>query len=155
MEPGFRITLDRRLMGRVAAAGCIAVALAGCGSESRFASKVADNVRPPAAGKPASPADVSGIYRSVHTATLQLRKDGTIALIVPGGSGASSGRFTLQDGRLELQTTPCNDAVGQYDVVVTGEQKAGKAALNISAVDDPCAARRRDLTRDPWVYADS
>lgn len=142
-------------MRRIFAVGGVLVALVGCGSEPSLASKVADNVKPPAEGKPASPADVSGIYRSVHTATMQLRKDGTIALIVPGGSGASSGRFTLQDGRLELQTSPCKDAVGQYDVTVTGPQKAGKAALNITAVDDPCAPRQRDLTRDPWVYADS
>lgn len=127
--------------------------LAGCGTDQRV-SKV-ENVRPPAAGTPARPADVSGIYRSIHTATLQLRGDGSVALIVPNGSGASSGRFTLEDGRLELQTTACNDTIGSYDVKVTGPQKAGKATLIMTAVNDPCASRSRDLTRDPWVYADS
>ncbi|MGI9033588.1 MAG: hypothetical protein ACR2HY_07905 [Acidimicrobiales bacterium] len=129
------------------------VVLAACGTQQRVAKM--ENVKPPAAGTPAGPADVSGIYRSLHTATLQLRQDGTVALIVPEGTGASSGRFTLQDGRLELQTTACRDAIGSYDVVVTGPQKAGKATLVVTAVDDSCAGRRRDLTRDPWVYADS
>jgi hypothetical protein len=40
-------------------------------------------------------------------------------------------------------------------VVVTGEQEAGKATLRISVVSDDCATRRHDLTRDPWVYANS
>lgn len=130
-----------------------AAVLGGCGTQDRVAKM--ENVKPPAAGTPTGPADVSGIYRSIHTATLQLRGDGTVALIVPGGSGASSGRFTLQNGRLELQTTACDDVIGSYDVVVTGAQKAGKATLVVKAVDDACAARSRDLTRDPWVYADS
>ncbi|MFN2609006.1 MAG: hypothetical protein ABR511_14130 [Acidimicrobiales bacterium] len=135
------------------AAMAVALLLSACGTDKEVA-KV-ENVKPPAAGTPAGPSDVSGIYRTIHTATLQLRKDGTMALVVPGGSGASSGRFTLQDGRVELQTTPCHDAIGSYDLTVTGLQKAGKAALVWKPVNDPCADRLRDLTRDPWVYADS
>ena len=132
---------------------CAAVALAGCGSKERLAAM--QNVKPPAAGTPNAPADVSGIYRSLHSATLQLRADGTITMIVPQGAGATNGRFTLQQGRLEMQTSGCGETPGSYDVVVTGEQKAGKATLVITGVDDPCEARLRDLTRDPWVYADS
>jgi hypothetical protein len=129
------------------------VLLAGCGTGSRM--DAMQNVKPPAAGTPKGPADVSGIYRSAHLATLQLRSDGTITLIVPNGGGASDGRFTLQDGRIEMQTTGCGETDGSYDVAVTGAQKAGKATLVITGVNDTCASRLRDLTRDPWVYADS
>jgi hypothetical protein len=114
-----------------------------------------ENVRPPRAGTPGRPAEVQGIYRSLHQALLQLRGDGSVVLVVPGGGGPSSGRFTLQEGRLEVQTSACGDAVGSYDMVVTGEQAAGKAMLRISVVSDDCATRRQDLTRDPWVYANS
>jgi hypothetical protein len=115
----------------------------------------AENVRPPKAGTPAQPSDVQGIYRSVHQGLLQLRGDGTIVLIAPQGAGPSRGRFTLQNGRLELQTDDCGDDIGRYDVVATGEQEAGKATLHVTAVDDACAPRLRDLTRDPWIYANS
>ncbi len=98
---------------------------------------------------------MQGIYRSVHQGLLQLRGDGTLVLIAPQGAGPSGGRYTLQGGRLELQTEDCGDDIGSYDVVVTGEQEPGKAMLRITAVTDPCAPRRRDLTRDPWVYANS
>jgi len=127
--------------------------LAGCGTKERMAAM--QNVKPPAVGTPSGPADVSGIYRSAHLATLQLRSDGTITLIVPNGGGASDGRFTLQNGRIEVQTTACGQTDGSYDVAVTGAQKAGKATLVITGVDDTCASRLRALTRDPWVYADS
>jgi len=113
------------------------------------------NVKPPAPGTPSGPADVSGIYRSSHQGTLQLRSDGTITLIIPNGGGASDGRFTLQNGRIEVQTSSCGQTDGSYDVAVTGVQKAGKATLVITGVNDTCTSRLRDLTRDPWVYADS
>jgi hypothetical protein len=40
-------------------------------------------------------------------------------------------------------------------VLVTGEQEAGKAVLNLTPVRDPCDDRRHYLTVDPWVYANS
>ncbi|MGI9023671.1 MAG: hypothetical protein ACR2HV_10685 [Acidimicrobiales bacterium] len=138
---------------RGAALIVVAVALAGCGTKERMLAM--QNVKPPAPGTPNAPAEVSGIYRSLHSAVLQLRGDGTITTIVPDGGGATNGRFTLQAGRLELQTSGCGEVPGSYDVNVTGPQKPGKAALVITAVADPCAERLRDLTRDPWVYADS
>jgi len=128
------------------------VLIAACGTGDRMAKM--QNVKPPAAGTPGGPGDVSGIYRSAHLGTLQLRSDGTIPLIVPNG-GASAGRFTLQDGRIEVQTSSCGQTDGSYNVTVTGLQKAGKATLVITGVNDECATRLRDLTRDPWVYADS
>ncbi len=129
------------------------VLVAACSSGGTDAP--AENVRPPKAGTPGQPSDVQGIYRSVRQGLLQLRGDGTIVLIAPHGGGPSGGRYTLQNGRLELQTDDCGDDVGRYDVVVTGEQEAGKATLRITAVDDACAPRLRDLTRDPWIYANS
>ena len=115
----------------------------------------ASNVRPPAPGVPASAEDVTGIYRSIHQGLLQLRADGDFVLVVPEGPGPTSGRFTLSDGRLIVHTDACGPETGDYDVLVTGEQEAGKAVLNISAVRDNCEDRRRYLTVDPWVYANS
>ena len=112
-------------------------------------------MRPPAAGTPSQPSDVQGIYRSIRNGVLQLRGNGDIVLIVGDGTGASSGTFTLQDGRLDVQTSSCGDAIGSYDVVVSGEQEAGKATLRITGVSDACADRFRQLTIDPWIYADS
>ncbi len=131
----------------------VALALVGCGTRARMLDM--QNVKPPAPGTPNSPGEVSGIYRSLHQATLQLRGDGTITMIVPDGDGASNGRFILQAGRIELQTSGCGEVPGSYDVAVTGPQKPGKAALVMTAVDDRCETRLRALTRDPWVYADS
>jgi hypothetical protein len=125
------------------------------GACSTFKATPASNVRPPAPGIPAGAEDVSGIYRSIHQGLLQLREDGDFVLIVPEGPGPTAGTFTLSDGRLIVHTEGCGQVSGDYDVVVTGEQKAGKAILNISAVDDPCEERRWYLTIDPWVYADS
>ena len=115
----------------------------------------AANVRPPAPGVPAKAEDVTGIYRSIHQGVLQLRADGVFVLVVPEGPGPTAGTFTLRDGRLVVRTEACGPETGDYDVLVTGEQEAGKAVLNLSAVRDPCEERRRYLTIDPWVYANS
>lgn len=115
----------------------------------------ASNVRPPRPGVPGAPAEVAGIYRSVHQGLLQLRGDGELVLIVPGPPGSRAGRFTLQAGRMTVQTNRCGDDIGEYDVQVTGQQQAGKAVLNLVGVRDACEERLRYLTIDPWVYADS
>ncbi|HTJ75869.1 MAG TPA: hypothetical protein VL337_10940 [Acidimicrobiales bacterium] len=129
----------------------LAVLATGCSLHDPPAS----NVRPPKPGVPATLTDVTGIYRSIHQAVLQLRSNGEFVLIVPEGPGPTSGTFTLQDGRLSVVTASCGTTTGEYDVVVSGEQAAGKAVLNIAAVDDQCDSRRHYLTVDPWVYADS
>ncbi len=115
----------------------------------------ASNVQPPAPGIPATAKDVTGIYRSIHQGLLQLRGDGDYVLIVPEGPGPSSGSFTLSAGRLVVFSKACGQETGEYDVVVTGIQEAGKAVLTISAVKDTCEDRRRYLTVDPWIYANS
>ncbi len=127
------------------------VALAGCTREAQDRIK---NVKPPTPGTPASGNDVTGIYRSFNLAVLQLRADGTYALIV-SDSEPTAGQFTLASGQLEVQSKACGAAVGRYRVVVTGEKKAGKAKLEITATSDDCSRRKKDLTAAPWVYADS
>ena len=135
---------------RCALALLLLAGLSACGDRSERL-----NIRPPQPGIPAGPSDVVGIYRSIHQGLLQLRGDGDLTLIIPDGPGATSGSYALRDGRLEVFTDRCGNQLGDYRVEVTGEQKPGKAVLNITAVDDACAERRRYLTIDPWVYADS
>lgn len=139
-------------MKRAVAILLLTVVSGGC---SAMKATPASNVQPPAPGVPARAQDVTGIYRSIHQGLLQLRDDGEFVLIVPEGPGPTAGRFTLSDGRLVVHTEACGPETGDYDVVVTGAQEAGKAILNFSAVDDPCEERRRYLTIDPWVYANS
>ena len=124
------------------------------GACSAMKATPASNVRPPAAGIPATGSEVTGIYRSIHQGLLQLRADGEFVLVVPEGPGPTAGTFTLTDGRMTVRSDGCGEP-GDYDVVVTGAQEAGKATLNISAVRDACEDRRRYLTIDPWVYANS
>ncbi len=139
-------------MKRLLAVLVLAVVTSSC---SAMKASPSSNVRPPAPGVPATAEDVTGIYRSIHQGLLQLRADGDYVLVVPEGPGPSSGSFTLSAGRLVVFSDACGQETGDYDVVVTGEQKAGKAVLNISAVRDPCEERRKYLTVDPWVYANS
>jgi len=115
----------------------------------------ASNVKPPRPGVPASITDVTGIYRSIHQGLLQLRSNGQFVLLIPDGPGPSSGSYTISNGRLSVTTKGCGATTGEYDLLVSGVQEAGKAVLNIAAVDDGCDARRHYLTVDPWVYANS
>ena len=139
-------------MKRVLAALLLLVFAGGC---SAMKATPSSNVQPPAPGVPATAEEVTGIYRSIHQGVLQLRADGDYVLVVPEGPGPTSGTFTLTAGRLSVYSEACGQEIGDYDVVVTGEQEAGKAVLNISAVRDSCEDRRKYLTIDPWVYANS
>ena len=125
------------------------------GSCASMKAKPSSSVQPPAPGVPATAEDVTGIYRSIHQGLLQLRSDGDFVLIVPEGPGPTSGSFTLSKGRLVVFSKECGPQTGDYDVVVTGEQLAGKAVLNLTAVQDSCEDRRKYLTIDPWIYANS
>lgn len=149
LQPFF---MARRLTAWLAGGAIVLLAVA-CDTARRV--DRIENVRPPAAGRPDEPADVQGIYRSLSKAVLQLRGNGDLVLIAPAGAGPDSGKFILQDGRLEVQTKNCGETVGTYEMVVTGEQEPGKATLQINALSDECAERRRDLTAYPWVYANS
>ncbi len=139
-------------MKRLAALVLLAAISGACSSMKASPSS---NVQPPAPGVPASAEDVTGIYRSIHQGVLQLRSTGDYILVVPEGPGPTSGTFTLSAGRLIVFSEACGQETGDYEVVVTGEQEAGKAVLNISAIRDPCEDRRKYLTVDPWVYANS
>lgn len=149
----FHVDYRRSFRRRVFVAVAVVLLLDACGTSLK--SEPRENVRPPAAGTPGQPSDVQGIYRSVRNGVLQLRGNGDLVLIVGDGTGASSGKFTLQRGRLDVQTSACGDAIGSYDLAVTGEQEAGKAALRFTGVSDSCADRLRQLTIDPWIYANS
>jgi hypothetical protein len=129
----------------------LAVLSGGCSMKD----KPSSNVQPPAPGVPARAEDVTGIYRSIHQGLLQLRADGDYVLIVPEGPGPGSGSFTLSAGRLVVFSKSCGQETGDYDVVVTGEREAGKAVLHLTAVKDDCEDRKKYLTVDPWIYANS
>ena len=133
----------------------VVVLAAFSGACSVVKDEPASNVRPPAPGVPTAADQVTGIYRSIHQGLLQLRADGDVILVVPDGPGPTSGTFTLSNGRLVVYSEACGQETGDYDVLVTGEQEAGKAVLNLTAVRDPCQDRRHYLTVDPWVYANS
>ncbi len=146
----FFVAREVRLLSGIVA---VVLLVAACGTVRQV--ERVENVRPPAAGTPQQPSDVQGIYRSLSKAVLQLRGNGDLVLVAPAGGGPDSGKFTLQNGRLEVQTENCGETVGSYEMVVTGEQEPGKATLQIQVVSDACADRRRDLTAYPWVYANS
>lgn len=137
-----------RLVGLLVAS--VLLVAVGCGDREERT-----NVRPPAAGLPGAPSDVQGIYRTIHQGLLQLRGDGEFVLVVPEGPGPQAGTYTLVDGTLTVTTDKCGDAVGEYDVIVTGEQQAGKARIEFTTRRDECADRSYYLTIDPWIYADS
>ncbi len=113
------------------------------------------NYRPPDLGVPATGADITGIYRTIHQALLQLRGNGELNLIIPAGVGATSGTFAVDNGRVTVRTERCGDQVGAYQVEVHAGPIVSRSTLVFEAVDDPCAERRKYLTIDPWVYADS
>lgn len=128
------------------------MAMSGC---SVVKERPSENVRPPKPGVPASPAEIQGIYRSVHQGLLQLRGNGEFVLIVPEGPGPSGGTYTLADGTLTVRTDTCGSAVGEYHVVVNGPYEAGKASIVFTPVNDDCGPRKQYLTVDPWIYANS
>jgi len=131
----------------------LVVSLAACGGGDR---KTRLNVRPPAAGVPQQPSEITGIYRTTHQATLQLRGDGSLSMIVPvAGVGPTAGTYQLDDDGFRLRTVACGDTIGTYRVEVRGRQVAGEANLVFITVDDACEQRSRYLTIDPWYYADS
>ncbi len=132
--------------------GCalLALAMMGCG-----ASKPKENVAPPQPGIPSRPADIQGIYRTVHQGLLQLRGNGSFVMIIPEGPGPSGGNYTLSDGTLTVKTDTCGSAIGEYRVEVKGPPEPGQASIVFTPVNDDCGPRKQYLTIDPWVYANS
>jgi len=92
--------------------------------------------------------DVTGIWRSVHQNTLELRRNGTFVLIT-SVSEAMAGDYSLvQDQMTVFNTKTCGGAQGTYHV-----QVAPKERMLITDADDTCGPRRMGLTSDPFVYA--
>jgi hypothetical protein len=92
--------------------------------------------------------EVTGIWRTVHQNTLELRKKGTFVLIT-SVSNALAGDYTLEQGRFTaFNTSECGGAKGTYRIEVSPKQR-----LLFSEPDDPCTLRRTQLTADPYVYA--
>ena len=92
--------------------------------------------------------DVTGIWRSVHQNTLEVRRNGTFVLITPV-TEAMAGNFSLAQDRMTFfDTKLCGSAQGTYRV-----QASAKERLLLTDADDTCAPRRTALTSDPFVYA--
>jgi hypothetical protein len=99
-------------------------------------------------GTPRNIDEVTGIWRTVHQNTLELRKNGTFVLIT-SVSKALAGDYSLEQGRFSaFNTTECGGAQGTYRVEVAPKQR-----LVFSEPDDACTVRRTQLTADPYVYA--
>jgi hypothetical protein len=92
--------------------------------------------------------DVTGIWRSIHQNTLELRRNGTFVLIT-SVSEAMAGDYSLSQDRMTFfNTKTCGGAQGTYRV-----QVAPQDHMLLTEADDTCAARLRGLTSDPFVYA--
>src|SRR3954469_8267521 len=103
---------------------------------------------PKAMGTPSKIDDVTGIWRSVHQNTLELRKNGTFVLITTVGSDAMAGDYTLaQDKITFFDTKGCGDAQGNYRIQVSPKDR-----MQLSEPDDTCGPRKLGLS-DPLVYA--
>ncbi|MCU1451103.1 MAG: hypothetical protein JWP02_3273 [Acidimicrobiales bacterium] len=92
--------------------------------------------------------EVTGIWRTVHQNTLELRKSGTFVLIT-SVSKALAGDYSLEQGRFTaFNTTECGGAQGTYRLEVVPKER-----IVFSEPDDACTVRRTQLTADPYVYA--
>jgi len=126
------------------AARALAIAIAMCS----FAA--CSNPAPPPPKPLATPKsvdDLTGIWRSVHQNTLELRRAGTFVLITPI-TEAMAGNYTLDQDKITFfDTKACGTAQGTYRI-----QASSKDRIQLSEPDDSCAARRTALA-DPYVYA--
>jgi hypothetical protein len=127
---------------RVAIAAVVLALLASC---------VHSETPAPAAPRPVRTVkDVVGIWRTIHQNTLQLRQNGSF-LLVTSVADPLTGSYTLRDGRIDVSGTPgCGDAVGTYTLQVAYQQR-----LTFLPLTDSCELRRRELTVDQFVYANS
>jgi len=97
---------------------------------------------------PRQVSEVTGIWRTLHQNTLELRQKGTYVLIT-SVSKALAGEFSLEQDHITFfNDDVCGGPSGTYRIQVASEQK-----LLLSEPDDPCTLRRTQLTADPFVYA--
>jgi hypothetical protein len=129
-------------MRRVVVAAAALAVLAAC---------VHSETPAPATPRPARTVkDVVGIWRTIHQNTLQLRQNGSF-LLVTSIADPLTGEYTLSNGRIDVSGTPgCGDAVGSYTLQVSYQQR-----LTFRALTDSCELRRRELTVDQFIYANS
>jgi hypothetical protein len=122
----------------------LAIAIALCG----FAACSSPAPAPPKPlATPQNVDELTGIWRSSHQNTLELRKNGTFVLITPV-SEAMAGNYTLsQDMITFFDTKGCGSAQGTYRI-----QASPKGSMQLSQPDDTCAQRKLGLS-DPLVYA--
>jgi heat shock protein HslJ len=127
---------------RLAVAAAALVVLAAC---------VHSETPAPAAPQPVRAVkDVVGIWRTIHQNTLQLRQDGSF-LLVTSVANPLTGEYTLRPGRMDVSGTPgCESVVGSYEVQAAYQQR-----LTFRALTDSCELRRKELTVDQFVYANS
>ena len=99
-------------------------------------------------GTPRNVDDVTGIWRSVHQNTLEIRRNGTFVLITTVGSEAMAGDYSLSQDKITFfDTKGCSDAQGTYRVQVSAKDR-----MELSLPDDTCGPRKLGLS-DPFVYA--
>jgi hypothetical protein len=131
--------LKRSLAFAIAIVMC-ALALAACSNPAP--------APPKPLGTPKNVDDITGIWRSLHQNTLELRKNGTFVLITTTGSDAMAGDYSLsQDQITFFDTKGCGDAQGTYRI-----QASSKDRMQLSEPNDTCGARKLGLS-DPFVYA--
>ena len=108
----------------------------------------AESPPPKPMGTPTKVDDVTGIWRSIHQNTLELRRNGTFVLIT-SVSEAMAGDYSLAQDRMTFfNTKTCGGAQGTYRVQVAPTDR-----MLLTDADDTCAPRRMGLTSDPFVYA--
>jgi hypothetical protein len=124
----------------------LAIAIALCGFAACSSSKPAPE-KP--LGVPAKVDDVTGIWRSGHQNTLEIRRNGTFVLITPANDAeAMAGDYTLSQDKITFfDTKGCGTAQGTYRVQVSPKDR-----MVVGDPDDTCAPRKMGLS-DPFVYA--
>src|SRR5436305_14369321 len=148
MDPVIALGIPARIVvtnntARVALAIAIAIALA-----SFVACSSSTPPPPKPVSTPRNVDDVTGIWRSVHQNTLELRKNGTFVLITTVGSDAMAGNYTLSQDKITFfDTKACGSAQGTYRI-----QASLKGRIELTEPDDTCGPRKLGLS-DPLVYA--
>jgi len=83
-------------------------------------------------GTPRNVDDVTGIWRSIHQNTLEIRRNGTFVLITTVGSEAMAGDYSLSQDKITFfDTKGCSDAQGTYRVQVSAKDR-----MELSLPDD-------------------
>ena len=126
------------------AARALAIAIAMCSFVA------CSNPAPPPPKPLATPKsvdDLTGIWRSVHQNTLEMRRAGTYVLITPI-TEAMAGNYTLDQDKITFfDTKACGTAQGTYRIQVSPKDR-----MELSDPDDTCGPRKLGLS-DPLVYA--